>query len=479
MDAEEMLNTSFLSDSRCVRCSIGSYGNDTNNCPQPAATGHVIVTSAVLALITMATVVGNLLVMASVFLERSLRTVANLLIVSLSATDLLVALLVMPLSAVNQVEGCWILGPEACSAWIFFDVLCCTSSIYHLVAIAFDRLWAVSKSDYIHNRSSRRILVMIGLSWVLSAFIGAPPLLGWTSPHGSDLDRTGQCLISQDLAYTIFSTVGAFYLPLVAIVVVYAKVYQKARDRILKRHFKASAGDSLRSARTSSASCCSTRKSTITDDDRPVRMDRLKSEGAMEAVPLSSCLSNCQVADRLAGDATQQQSCRIAEREKRLATGDTDYPVAGSPATLSTMTLCAGRGSVSGSSVDLSRRDGGPEAAAGAETLRTSSGRCAVVLSPGAREKTFRRKIEQKRERKAARTLTVVTGTFVCCWLPFFIVATLRPICGQRCQFPYLLTSVILWLGYVNSLLNPMIYTLFNPDFRNAFRKILLGKYRC
>jgi hypothetical protein len=29
------------------------------------------------------------------------------------------------------------------------------------------------------------------------------------------------------------------------------------------------------------------------------------------------------------------------------------------------------------------------------------------------------------------------------------------------------------WLGYVNSCINPVIYTIFNPEFRKAFKKIL------
>jgi len=53
-----------------------------------------------------------------------------------------------------------------------------------------------------------------------------------------------------------------------------------------------------------------------------------------------------------------------------------------------------------------------------------------------------------------------------------------RPFCAERCYYPPLLVSVIGWLGYFNSLLNPVIYTVFNPDFRSAFRKILFGKYR-
>lgn len=29
------------------------------------------------------------------------------------------------------------------------------------------------------------------------------------------------------------------------------------------------------------------------------------------------------------------------------------------------------------------------------------------------------------------------------------------------------------WLGYINSSLNPLIYTIFNTEFRKAFKKIL------
>lgn len=64
---------------------------------------------------------------------------ANYLILSLAVADLLVACLVMPLGAVYQVTGKWLLGPELCDMWTSSDVLCCTASILHLVAIATDR----------------------------------------------------------------------------------------------------------------------------------------------------------------------------------------------------------------------------------------------------------------------------------------------------------------------------------------------------
>lgn len=82
---------------------------------------------------------GNVFVIAAILLEKNLQSVANYLILSLAVADLLVACLVMPLSAVYEISREWKLGPELCDMWTSSDVLCCTASILHLVAIALDR----------------------------------------------------------------------------------------------------------------------------------------------------------------------------------------------------------------------------------------------------------------------------------------------------------------------------------------------------
>lgn len=56
-----------------------------------------------------------------------------------------------------------------------------------------------------------------------------------------------------------------------------------------------------------------------------------------------------------------------------------------------------------------------------------------------------------KRERKAAKTLAIITGAFVVCWMPFFVIAVLLPICADECPFPPVIISLFLWLGYFNS----------------------------
>ncbi|KAF3706094.1 D(4) dopamine receptor Dopamine D4 receptor [Channa argus] len=79
------------------------------------------------------------------------------------------------------------------------------------------------------------------------------------------------------------------------------------------------------------------------------------------------------------------------------------------------------------------------------------------------------------RERKAMQVLPVVVGAFLFCWTPFFVLHTMRARC-LHCHVPPALMSVVTWLGYVNSALNPVIYTVFNTEFRNFFKKFL---HRC
>lgn len=67
-----------------------------------------------------------------------------------------------------------------------------------------------------------------------------------------------------------------------------------------------------------------------------------------------------------------------------------------------------------------------------------------------------------RREHKAARTLGIIMGAFVLCWLPFFIWYLSITLCGEACYCPDIVVEVLFWIGYFNSTLNPLIYAYFN-----------------
>ncbi|XP_056152179.1 5-hydroxytryptamine receptor 1B [Lampris incognitus] len=95
-----------------------------------------------------------------------------------------------------------------------------------------------------------------------------------------------------------------------------------------------------------------------------------------------------------------------------------------------------------------------------------------VTVSDAVLEK---KRISAARERKATKTLGIILGAYIVCWLPFFIYTLVVAAC-VTCFYPELF-DFFTWLGYLNSLINPIIYTMSNDDFKKAFHKLV--RFRC
>ncbi|XP_026081543.1 D(1B) dopamine receptor [Carassius auratus] len=87
------------------------------------------------------------------------------------------------------------------------------------------------------------------------------------------------------------------------------------------------------------------------------------------------------------------------------------------------------------------------------------------------------------RETKVLKTLSIIMGVFVCCWLPFFVLNCVVPFChrepsaGPPCVSDTTF-DVFVWFGWTNSSLNPVIYA-FNAEFRKGFSSLLGCRNRC
>ncbi|XP_072160346.1 5-hydroxytryptamine receptor isoform X2 [Bemisia tabaci] len=404
-----------------------------------------LVTALVLGLIILATIIGNVFVIAAILLERNLQNVANYLILSLAVADLLVACLVMPLGAVYEVSRQWTLGPELCDMWTSSDVLCCTASILHLVAIALDRYWAVTNIDYIHQRTGKRIGIMILVIWTVSFLVCIAPLLGWKDPEWETrVLQQRTCLVSQDIGYQIFATASSFYLPLFVILVLYWRIFQAARKRI-RRRVQASA------------------------------VAKISSHGTVKYPPSGGVVAGLCAAGATGGNGGIAAAV---------------IGVIGQPLpTISELTTTTTTAMTNVSSANSSPEKGSFGNGLEEDAPPTVNGPSLPTLVPPSPlppplkppppppPKRKKESADSKRERKAAKTLAIITGAFVICWLPFFIMAILLPICSRyQCQLNQYLIAFFLWLGYFNSTLNPIIYTIFSPEFRHAFKRILCGR---
>ncbi|KAF6729419.1 Alpha-1B adrenergic receptor [Oryzias melastigma] len=110
------------------------------------------------------------------------------------------------------------------------------------------------------------------------------------------------------------------------------------------------------------------------------------------------------------------------------------------------------------------------------QDLCTSSGQGGGGASSGRSALTVKL-LKFSREKKAAKTLGVVVGMFILCWLPFFLVLPIGSF-NSSLRPPETLFKVIFWLGYFNSCLNPIIYPCYSREFKQAFIRILRCRWK-
>ena len=77
-------------------------------------------------------------------------------------------------------------------------------------------------------------------------------------------------------------------------------------------------------------------------------------------------------------------------------------------------------------------------------------------------------------KRKATRVLGVIFVVFIVLWTPFFVLNILSAVCPPCVEsIEPSVWTVLVWLGWISSFANPIIYTCFSPAFRSAFKRLL------
>ncbi|GFR60887.1 alpha-2B adrenergic receptor [Elysia marginata] len=498
---------------------------------------HIICGAIIVTIIILMIIVGNALVIWAITHDRTLKTSQNLFIGSLAFADLLLGLVVIPFSLANELLGYWLFGVVWCELYKAIDVLLCTASIISLCLISLDRYWSITRAvHYARQRTVKRAAVMIFMVWFISAVISIPPLIGWKQQTKQSIWPL--CNLSEDIGYVVYSAFGSFFIPAFIMVFVYFKIYQAAKERARKT-VKSHPGVSADKAEPKHSTESSItehpgQRDTINDlyrnritnghDHGGVFIgDDSVLETAIESVPATTSEDEAGLRNLARSEQVMSGASKNTEYSKLLPTdsdsadvrqmavqslhGDVSefeaVPTSDTEATpnLSVSDSCSVRNNGSlrrfqimevranGSST-VAKDGDDPQKATMFDSLRrhllvrarNSRKRKQTPASAEAMGKSLdfqtaerqKRKLAKARERRATVVLGLVMAAFILCWLPFFSLYLASAFCAGC--IPGMVFSVFFWIGYCNSALNPIIYTVFNRDFRRAFQKILCGR---
>lgn len=277
---------------------------------------------------------------------------------------------------------------------------------------------------FIYKRviTKRRVFLMIAGSWVLSALLSYVPIFaGWYATRQHLKERHGDptlCTFEVSRTYAFISSSISFWIPCLVMVILYQRILTTA----------------LRQERE-------IRKLIV-----PAMLDEEELE-----------------------DQNDEQTRELIERDNSSNNGG--------------LSNSSGR-----PSVELSSWEGGEKSADRPESI--GNGHAAAEKRRGGKEKGTSKKTDMRevkklrKEHRAVKTLGIVMGSFILCMGPIFLWYTITfGICPDTCQLTgsnVWAITLVFWIGYFNSCMNPFIYAFFNRDFQQAFKKLLrsvrLGK---
>ncbi|XP_067435993.1 5-hydroxytryptamine (serotonin) receptor 2C, G protein-coupled-like 1 [Thunnus thynnus] len=386
---------------------------------------------ALLILIIIAlTIGGNILVILAVSLEKKLQNATNFFLRSLAVADMLVGILVMPISLINILyDYAWPLPSALCPIWIYLDVLFSTASIMHLCAISLDRYVAI-RNPIEHSRFNSRTKAMMKIAavWTISIGVSMPiPVIGL---HNEDkVFVNGSCVLNEERFILIGSFV-AFFIPLIIMVVTYCLTIQVLQRQATVFLYEAKASQ------------------------QPLHQPAMKN--TLQPPPSTFHLPQINT---VSPPVSQEKPPPPQSRRNTLSCLKGAEP---------SIVLSASK-SDSISIIPSS------EVASQLSSPATGPGRSDTSGCHG------RRGMMQaiKNERRASKVLGIVFFLFLIMWCPFFITNVTFVLCRGSCNESLLhdLLNVFVWVGYISSGVNPLVYTLFNKTYRRAFSNYIRCQY--
>ncbi|XP_073683422.1 muscarinic acetylcholine receptor M5a isoform X1 [Garra rufa] len=416
----------------------------------PHSLWEVVTIATVSAVVSLITIVGNVLVMLSFKVNSQLKTVNNYYLLSLAFADLIIGVFSMNLYTSYILMGRWALGSLACDLWLALDYVASNASVMNLLVISFDRYFSITRPlTYRAKRTPKRAGIMIGLAWLVSFVLWAPPILCWQYFVGKRTVPEGQCQIQffSEPVITFGTAIAAFYIPVSIMTILYCRIYKETERRTKDL-----------------AELQGVNSSTNSDvPNQKIRSCFTSKETSWSSKPVDEQLTNFSYAS---SEDEERSASPCVSKEENSKT---------SPARNK---KCVSYKFKDVRPIKSANGDEKPSSFSSAESVNAPSSSSSSKPMDGTLKSqiTKRKRMVLIKEKKAAQTLSAILLAFILTWTPYNIMVLISTFCSDC--IPLSLWHLGYWLCYVNSTVNPMCYALCNKTFQKTFRMLLLCRWR-
>ncbi|TSS85082.1 Muscarinic acetylcholine receptor M3 [Bagarius yarrelli] len=488
-------------------------------------------------LLSLITIIGNILVIVSFKVNRQLKSVNNYFLLSLAFADLIIGVISMNLYTAYIVMGHWAMGNWACDFWLAVDYVASNASVMNLLVISFDRYFSITRPlTYRAKRTTKRAGLMIGLAWLVSLILWAPAILFWQYFVGERTVPPDKCYIQflSEPIITFCTAMAAFYLPVTIMSVLYWRIYKETENRSRelaglqgsggrlmgadRPHFRLSATRSSKSCRNFELSQATQKQKSLLGLSGPCWRWRSGAAAGIHSgseVDQTSCDSwnNIDTADH-SGSSDDEESAPPTARaifsivlslpvmraavnsqiksSDELGTTEED-PLQGAGVSHSkhdslSCSVSNGKKRFATNTANVQSISGIQATATNTDLTNATNNKSAstpISFKEAALAKRFvsrartqitkRKRMSLVKEKKAAQTLSAILFAFIITWTPYNIMVLVNTFCNGC--IPESLWALGYWLCYVNSTVNPMCYALCNKTFRRTFKMILLCRW--
>uniref|UniRef100_A0A8C5Q6U9 Muscarinic acetylcholine receptor n=1 Tax=Leptobrachium leishanense TaxID=445787 RepID=A0A8C5Q6U9_9ANUR len=454
--------------------------NNTNKTTMgsPYKTVEVVFIVVVAASLSLVTIIGNILVMVSIKVNRHLQTVNNYFLFSLACADLIIGVFSMNLYTLYTVIGYWPLGPVVCDLWLALDYVVSNASVMNLLIISFDRYFCVTKPlTYPVKRTTKMAGMMIAAAWVLSFILWAPAILFWQFIVGGRTVPDGECYIQffSNATVTFGTAIAAFYLPVIIMTVLYWQISRASKSRVKKGKKEPAPNQDPISPSNVQGKIVKPNNNNLSADEDGLEHSKIQNGKSSTNSVLESCIPTEGEEKEISNDST---SVSVVTKDEGAAKHVPQAYGSESQTKMENSKLTCIRIATRSQKGDYGSTVGTMVEVVPSNTGKNEEDKQNIVARKIAKmtKQRGKKKPPPSREKKVTRTILAILLAFIITWTPYNVMVLINTFCDVC--VPNTVWTIGYWLCYINSTINPACYALCNTTFKKTFKHLLTCQYK-